>query len=1120
MLFRQWHGRFLFRLSLGAALAFLLAGMVAAVAPATPVKAATTINTCDFATLSSTISSAASGDTITFGCSAPSTSPITFTSAITINKDLTIDVTSSSSQAITVTFDGGGSTQLFVIGTAGSVTFKHLAFQNGKAIQGGAIFNWGTTTLSNTSFTNNNSGPGGSGGAILNAGNLTVSNTSFNGNTGSYAGAIDNVGTLDISNNSSFTNNSALGSGGAIFNWGTITLSNTSFSGNSASGSGGAIVNYRTLDISTNSSFTNNSAFWEGGAIVNYGTTTVSNSSFNGNSANYYGGAIANYGTTKLSNSNFSGNSASFGGAIFSYGMVTSDNTSITTSAGGNCNRLLTNNGGNSDDDGTCFPPTLHHFDVSGYPSPVTAGTVGNITVTAKDNLNNVVTSYTGTIHFTSSDPNAALPADYQFGTSENGTHTFTPGVTLKTAGTQSITATDTVNSSIKGAQSNIQVTSDTAASLKLTAPATATAGSPFDLTVTAYDAYNNLATGYPGKVHFSSSDVNAVLPADYQFSAGDAGSYTFTNGATLQAAGIQTITVSDGPHTDSAGVTVGTSTASKISLVSGSGQSAPAGQGFANPLVVKVTDNFNNPVQGVAVAFAAPGSGASATLSSPALTDNQGQTSVSATANNTMGSYNVSASLNAGPSVSFNLSNCGAAGCQGTDLQISLSTSNSRPTIDQLITLTAVVKNNGPANASGVVAKISLPDSLKYRGNEPDAGTSYTPASGLWTIGNLNAGASIKLTLKVQVVATGQGKVVAEIIGMDQPDLNSANNSASLTINGEDVKLPAELSAQLQVNPDRVIATAEGTKLTLNFKVRNIGPGSARYVYARVPFDPELIELGGSNFADSRDWVKEVKHDGANSYVEIRFHDLAMYEELGGSLSFMVKAGVKADTELNLRYTILWDDDTGVAHNRTSNLAHLVFSQDNHNDNSGKYYSFNPAQLSVKRGEWVNLSADFFAPNEKVEFWYTGRDGKSVALGYAWANPQGKVHFELPTASMPGGVYNLSASGYFSQAQGTLTLTITEGQAHRFEATQASVKAGDKLTFSGNFFLPGEKVTYWYTGPDGKSVELGYVQADTKGAVNLVVETTTFAAGQFTLAAHGNTSAIEGQVNFEVNPK
>jgi hypothetical protein len=81
-----------------------------------------------------------------------------------------------------------------------------------------------------------------------------------------------------------------------------------------------------------------------------------------------------------------------------------------------------------------------------------------------------------------------------------------------------------------------------------LAAPATAVPGSPFSVTVTAKNADTSTATNYRGTVHFTSSDARAVLPANYTFSPGDAGTHTF-NGVVLKDTSNQpsTIIASDG---------------------------------------------------------------------------------------------------------------------------------------------------------------------------------------------------------------------------------------------------------------------------------------------------------------------------------------------------------------------------------------------------------------------------------------------------------------------------------------------------------------------------------------------------------------------------------------------
>ena len=93
------------------------------------------------------------------------------------------------------------------------------------------------------------------------------------------------------------------------------------------------------------------------------------------------------------------------------------------------------------------------HFSVMA-PSAATAGTSFNITVTALNASNATVASYSGTVHFTSSDAQALLPAD---STLTNGTKSIS--VTLTSVGGQTIVATDTVKPAITGSSNSVQVT-------------------------------------------------------------------------------------------------------------------------------------------------------------------------------------------------------------------------------------------------------------------------------------------------------------------------------------------------------------------------------------------------------------------------------------------------------------------------------------------------------------------------------------------------------------------------------------------------------------------------------------------------------------------------------------
>jgi hypothetical protein len=177
-------------------------------------------------------------------------------------------------------------------------------------------------------------------------------------------------------------------------------------------------------------------------------------------------------------------------------------------------------------------------------PATVTAGMPFDVIVKAVDTFGQTAIGYRGTVHFASSDGQAVLPGDYPFTSADAGLHTFSSAVTLTTAGPQTVTATDTGTGSLT-ASVTVSVTPAAADHILLIGPTSASAGTPFDLVVTIQDAYGNTVTGYTGTVTFATDDADGTLPADYTFTAEDAGSHTFSGGMTLYADGSR-ITATD----------------------------------------------------------------------------------------------------------------------------------------------------------------------------------------------------------------------------------------------------------------------------------------------------------------------------------------------------------------------------------------------------------------------------------------------------------------------------------------------------------------------------------------------------------------------------------------------
>jgi hypothetical protein len=387
------------------------------------------------------------------------------------------------------------------------------------AAQGAGLYGGGTLTLTSSSLAGNSIvGASGNGGGIYSSGTLTVTGSTLSGNSapGTYgtAGAIYASGTLTLSN-STLSGNSASGNGG-IYSSGTLTLMGSTLSGNSASG-GGGIYSSGTLTVS-NSTLSGNSAAVVGGGIYNviYSGThsvTLTNVTLTANGAGHNGGGLYSNnfpGTAPvLHNALIAGN---FRGATGTtrddvYGAVDAggdynligDGTGMSNGVHGNqvgsaaapIDPLLgplQDNGGSTqtmalragsaalnagdpeqlgvpDQRGVvrtggvnigAYQASATAFLVSA-PDTVQSGVPFDVTVAAVDPYGQVAVGYTGTVTFSTSDPDPGviLPADYAFTLGDGGVHTFTDTglgeITLLTPGDQILTVMDTADNTITG---------------------------------------------------------------------------------------------------------------------------------------------------------------------------------------------------------------------------------------------------------------------------------------------------------------------------------------------------------------------------------------------------------------------------------------------------------------------------------------------------------------------------------------------------------------------------------------------------------------------------------------------------------------------------------------------
>jgi hypothetical protein len=162
------------------------------------------------------------------------------------------------------------STDLIITGPGtGQVTVS-----GGNTSRGFHVSNGVTAEISGLTISGGNAAAS-AGGGIYNYGTLTVSTSTFSGNMATYGGGIANDGTLTVEN-STFSGNSAnnSGYGGGIYNGATLTMNNSTFSGNSVNagtGNGGSLYNNGTLYLRNTilaNSTANNDCYNNGGTIA------------------------------------------------------------------------------------------------------------------------------------------------------------------------------------------------------------------------------------------------------------------------------------------------------------------------------------------------------------------------------------------------------------------------------------------------------------------------------------------------------------------------------------------------------------------------------------------------------------------------------------------------------------------------------------------------------------------------------------------------------------------------------------------------------------------------------------------------------------------------------------
>lgn len=500
---------------------------------------------------------------------------------------------------------GGAITTLTVIDST-------ISNNTSTSLHGGGLGSYGAVIVTGSTFVGNSSGFSGGGIALLNGGgqngSLTATNSTFSANQAAVTGAgiyFDTGVTTNTITNCTITLNQQINlgsSGGGIgMPGGTVTLKNTIVAGNirndgsptditttggsvnaassfnliGTGGSGGLIngVNNNQVDVadaklialSNNGGPTQTHMLSINSPAINAGTSSGAPTTDQRGATRSLGGtfdigAVEAYITvtpasipTGTAGVAYPGQtfSASGGSGDYTFALSgtlptgmsfspASANISGTPTQSGSFSFVVTatdnTNGmvGASSYTLTINVIVLDHFAIANITSPKTAGTAFNITITAKDASNATVPNFNGTVSLSTT---AGTITPTTSGAFSSGV--LTQSVTVTQSGTGKTISVDDGNGHT-GTSNTFTVNVGALHHFAIGNITTQTAGTAFNISLTAQDLNNNTVTSFTGTVNMSTTAGTITPTTSGAFTSG-----TRTQSVTVTQSGAgKTITV------------------------------------------------------------------------------------------------------------------------------------------------------------------------------------------------------------------------------------------------------------------------------------------------------------------------------------------------------------------------------------------------------------------------------------------------------------------------------------------------------------------------------------------------------------------------------------------------
>ncbi len=374
--------------------------------------------------------------------------------------------------------------------------------------------------------------------------------------------------------------------------------------------------------------------------------------------------------------------------------------------------------------------------------------------------------------------------------------------------------------------------------------------------------------------------------------------------------------------------------------------------------------------------------------------------------------------------------------GVYGSDLAILKTVDNATPNEGAALLYSIVVSNRGPSDTTGVAVSEPLTNGVTYVSNAVSQG-SYDGGSGLWTVGDLDAGDSATLWIAATVDAGTKGASItnwSRITATDMPDPVAANDqdSAVVYVSALIVTKTSDVAGYAVPGSNVVytmIVSNSGASTHSNLVVTDLAPSGTTYV-------ADSLEVTGPNWTtinvrDEFNAQAYTNNDGSLDWNA----DWQEGDPAGTAGPVGDYVGVTAGGQLFLHWAYVGDEWAS----RGADLSGY--------DSAVLRYDWQTVNLAGGQTVSVLVSTNGAAPFVEVGTYSGSASGSAEIDVTAFMSTNTTVRFENQSVNWDNGDY-----GYFDNVEleaMAFTTNTVSGGGPPVLATNRSLRPGEVLTLT-----------------------------------------------------------------------